>query len=66
LKIIRSIHIIPLGAAQAILHAIVAGERDPVKLAQLRNRACKSNEETIAKALTGTWKQELILVLQPR
>jgi len=49
---------------QAILRAVVAGERDPVMLAKLRNPACKSSEETIAKALSGTWKEELIFVLQ--
>src|SRR5215212_8890225 len=49
---------------QAIIRAIVAGERDPLKLAQLRNPACKSSEATIAKALTGTWKDELLFVLQ--
>jgi transposase len=48
---------------QAILGAIVAGERDRVILARLRNPACKSSEEMIAKALTGTWKQELLFVL---
>jgi transposase len=48
---------------QAIIRAIVAGERDPLKLAQLRNPACKSSEETIAKALTGTWKAEMLFVL---
>src|SRR6266545_6541890 len=47
---------------QAIVRAIVAGERDPIKLAQLRNPAGKSSAETIAKALTGTWKDELIFV----
>jgi transposase len=49
---------------QAIIRAIVAGERDPVRLAQQRNPACKSSTETIAKALTGTWKDELLFVLQ--
>jgi transposase len=49
---------------QVIIRAIVAGERDPVVLAQHRNPACKSSTETIAKALTGTWKDELIFVLQ--
>jgi transposase len=48
---------------QAIIRAIVAGERDPVALAKLRNPACKSSEEMIAKALTGTWKDELLFVL---
>lgn len=49
---------------QLIIRAIVAGERDPVILAQHRNPACKSSTETIAKALTGTWKDELLFVLQ--
>jgi transposase len=48
---------------QAIIRAIIRGERDPVTLAQQRNPACKSSTETIAKALTGTWKDELIFVL---
>jgi transposase len=46
---------------QAIMRAIVAGERDPVALAKLRNPACKSSEET---TLRGTWKDELVFVLQ--
>ena len=37
----------------AIIRAIVAGERDPGRLAQLCNPACKSSEEQIAKALTS-------------
>ena len=48
----------------AILRAIVAGERDAVKLAQLRDCRCKSSEETIAKALTGEWKAEHLFVLK--
>jgi transposase len=49
---------------QAILRAIVAGERDPVVLAQLRNPACKSPHQLIAKALTGTWQDEHLFILQ--
>ena len=48
---------------QAIIRAIVAGERDPLTLAKMRNGACKSSTETIAKALTGSWKDELLFVL---
>jgi transposase len=48
----------------AIVRAIVAGERDGVKLAQFRDRRCKASEETIAKALTGDWKEEHLFVLQ--
>jgi transposase len=49
---------------QAILRAIVNGERDPVILARLRHPNCHSSEETIAKALTGNWQAELLFVLQ--
>jgi transposase len=48
----------------AILRAIVAGERDGVTLAQWRNPGCKSSEETIAKALTGDWKEEHLFILK--
>jgi hypothetical protein len=48
----------------AIMRAIVAGERDGVKLAQFRDPHCKSSEETIAKALTGTWKDEHLFALK--
>jgi hypothetical protein len=48
----------------AIVRAILGGERDGLKLAQLRDRRCKSSEATIAQALTGTWKDEYLFVLQ--
>lgn len=48
----------------AIIRAIVAGERDPVRLAQHRNPACKASSELIARALTGTWNAEQVFVLQ--
>lgn len=47
-----------------ILRAIVAGERDPYKLAVMRNYRCKKDENEIAKGLTGTWRDEHLFVLQ--
>jgi transposase len=47
-----------------ILRALVAGERDPLKLAQLRNPACKSSTETLVQALTGTWQEEHLFTLR--
>jgi len=47
-------------------HEIVvceAGERDPHKLAALRNYRCKKDEEEIAQALTGTWLEEHLFIL---
>jgi len=49
---------------QRIIRAIVAGERDPLKLAALRNYRCKKDEAEIAQALTGTWRPEHLFVLQ--
>lgn len=49
---------------QKILRAIVAGERDPLKLAQFRHPGCKSSEDEIAKALTGTWRAEHLFALK--
>jgi transposase len=48
----------------AILEAILAGERDPLKLAQLRHVQCKNDETTIAKALQGNWRDEHLFALR--
>lgn len=47
-----------------IIRAIVAGERDPVRLARFRHPRCKSNSEEIAKALTGNYRAEHIFALK--
>jgi transposase len=41
-----------------IIRAIVAGERDPQPLADVRNSRCKQDAQDIALALTGTWRAE--------
>ena len=46
-----------------IIEAIVKGERDPGKLAQLRDPRTKADEETIAKSLHGHWREEHIFEL---
>jgi transposase len=48
----------------SILRAIVAGERNPPQLALLRESSCKHSEAEIAKALTGTWDDTQIFILQ--
>ena len=48
----------------SIIRALLAGERDPHKLATLRNYRCKKEEEEIAKALTGTWREEHLFILK--
>lgn len=47
-----------------IIRAIVAGERDPVTLAQFRHARCKSSEDEIAKALEGNYRPEHVFALQ--
>ena len=47
-----------------IIAAILAGERDPVKLAQLRDRRCHRREDEIALALEGTWRPEHLFALR--
>jgi len=55
---------IPGVTGQTIITAILAGERDPQKLAALREPGCKKSEEEIGKALTGTWREEHLFVLK--
>jgi len=42
----------------SIVKAIVEGERNPIKLAALRDKHCKKSEQEIADHLTGTWRDE--------
>ena len=48
---------------QAIIRAIVAGERDPKVLARHRHGRVKASAEEITKALTGNWREEHLFVL---
>jgi transposase len=47
-----------------IIEAILNGERDPTKLAQLRDHRTRSTEETIAKSLEGDWREEHLFSLR--
>ncbi len=47
-----------------IIRAILAGERDPVKLAQLRDPRIKSSVQQIAKALEGDYRPEHLFALR--
>jgi len=49
---------------QAIVKAILGGERDPYQLAALRNWRVKASEEEIARSLEGNWQEDLLFVLQ--
>ena len=47
-----------------IIRAILAGERNPKKLAALRDPKCKHSEVEIAAALTGNYRREHLFTLQ--
>lgn len=48
----------------AITDAIIAGQRDPVELAKLRDYRIKASAETITKSLVGDYRAEHIFTLQ--
>lgn len=48
---------------EAILRAIVAGERDPQVLAKHRDPRVKAGKDEVRRALTGTWREEHLFVL---
>jgi transposase len=47
-----------------IVRALVAGERDPVKLASLRHRSCKKSENIFIAALTGNFQNTHLFTLK--
>ena len=48
----------------AIIRAIVAGQRDPLSLAKLRDDRCGHSEAEIARALYGNWRAEHLFALK--
>lgn len=48
----------------AIIDAILAGERDPAKLAELRDRRIKADKAIIAKSLVGDYRPEHVFTLK--
>lgn len=47
----------------AIIEAILAGERDPVRLAELRDHRIRKSQAEIARALDGDFRSEQIFLL---
>ena len=50
-------------SGMAIVQAILAGQRDPRKLAALADPQVKASQAVIAKSLHGNWRPELLFVL---
>jgi len=51
-------------SGQKILDAVLAGERDPMKLASLCDGCVKSSRETVAKSLEGDYREEHLFALR--
>jgi transposase len=49
---------------QKILRAIIAGERDPLVLAAMKDRRIHASVEEIAKSLQGNWRPEHLFALK--
>ena len=49
---------------QAIVRAMLDGERDPQKLAELSDPRIRATKEEIAKSLQGNWRPELLFIVQ--
>jgi transposase len=47
-----------------IIEAILKGERNPKVLAILRDKGCKNDEATIARALEGNWRDDHLFALK--
>jgi transposase len=51
-------------ARRAIIRAMVAAERNPRKLAELRDPRIQASREEVTWSLKGNWRPELLFVLQ--
>lgn len=51
-------------SGQAIIAAILKGERDPYKLADLRDRRVRASREEVAHSLEGNWREDVLFELQ--
>ena len=51
-------------SGQAIIKAILAGERNPAELAALCNWRVQASQEEVARSLEGNWQDDLLFVLQ--
>jgi transposase len=63
-RVHRAVSDIDGATGMAILQAIAAGERDPRKLAKLRDRRCHKSEEEIAEQLSGHWREDHLFSLR--
>jgi len=51
-------------SGQAIISAILKGERDPWKLADLKHEMVRASRDEVARSLEGNWRADLLFELQ--
>jgi transposase len=51
-------------SGQAIIRAILGGQRDPYELAKLRDYRVKASLEEVARSLEGNWQEDVLFELQ--
>lgn len=51
-------------SGQAIIRAILVGQRDPAELAKLRDYRVKASAEEVARSLEGNWQEDVLFELQ--
>ena len=51
-------------SGQAIITAVLKGERDPYKLADLADYRVKASREEVARSLEGNWRADVLFELQ--
>ena len=63
-RVHRAVSDIGGATGMAIIRAIVAGERDTAKLAELRDPGCRKSAAEIAEQLNGHWRQDHLFSLE--
>jgi len=64
IKLVNVISDILGKSGQAIIQAILSGERDAKRLSALADPRCKSPKETIEKSLVANWDNDLLFMLE--
>ena len=63
-RVHRAVSDISGTTGMAMIRAIVAGERDPRKLAALRDERCRKSMQQITEELTGNWREDHLFNLK--
>jgi len=64
IRVHRAVSDISGATGMRIIHAIVEGERNPAKLAEMRDPRCSLSKKEIQRQLTGNWRDEHLFNLE--